>query len=113
MDVNLETYRTAPSKVFSGRKRGRKIRKTLNLDSIDDSNEPVRFIIPADIISLNPSFILGLLGPSIRKLGLESFNSRYSFVGDEVHAGNIEEGKKRALNEKNVLADESDDDSEE
>jgi hypothetical protein len=68
------------SAIFSGRSEGEEVRKSLNLDTIDSDGKLYKIVIPSDTISFNPSFFLGLLFPSIKKMGgVEKFNKKYEF----------------------------------
>ncbi len=70
----------AQSTTFSGRPEGETVRKELKLDTIDDSSEPVTIIIPNDTTSFNPSFFLGLLFKSVKRMGsIDAFKKRFSF----------------------------------
>lgn len=70
----------AQSTTFSGRPEGEAVRKELNLDAIDNSSDPVTITIPNDTTSFNPSFFLGLLFKSVKKMGsVDAFKKRFSF----------------------------------
>ena len=88
--------------MFSGRKRGAAVRRAAELDKHDMTADSVRIIIPADTISFNSSFFLGLLGPSVRKFR-QQFASKYIIDCPPLHLPEIDEGKARALLESNVL----------
>ena len=84
MVIDLDDYRTTDSRVFSGRERAKKIRKTINLDDIDRTGEQVEVRIPPDTYSVTSSFFLGLFGDSIRNLGEAEFRRRYRFKGEGI-----------------------------
>jgi hypothetical protein len=78
--IDLGTYRSEGSKVFSGRGRGKVVRDAARLDDCDKSPGKIRVIIPPDTYSVNTSFFLGLFGKSIRHFGnRETFLQKYSF----------------------------------
>lgn len=70
----------ARSTTFSGRLEGEAVREELKLDALDNSNENVTITIPNDTTSFNPSFFLGLLFKSVKKMGsVDAFKKRFSF----------------------------------
>ncbi len=103
--IELSKYKSAKSLIFTGRPQGEEVRKLLNLDELDKSNDTVVFVIPDDTISFNPSFYLGLLFPSYKKLKPEGFDLKYSF---EINSDNPDivrvinkdliDGKRNAIN---------------
>lgn len=109
MKIELKNYRPHNSTSFSGRPQGvaaRKEMKISELDKQDDSD--VELIIPADTTSFNPSFFLGLLYESIKKLGLEGFKKKYHWIIETENEDrkralmkNIEDGYRSALNSMN------------
>lgn len=103
MEINLNKYKNANSKVLSGRKEGKNVRDRLSLDTIDNTLEVVKVIFPEDIISLNSSFFLGLFGPSVRQLGKEKFEEKYKFECPQFIVNSINDGIERALKTSNAL----------
>lgn len=102
----LLRFRGNRSSLFTGRPQGEQSRIDLELDKYDKSNEYVEFVIPKGTSSFNPSFYLGLLYDSLKKLGLENFEQKYTFrIEDDnpeivkVLKNNLEDGKRYALNE--------------
>lgn len=70
----------AQSTTFSGRPEGEAVREELKLDVLDNSSEPVTITIPNDTTSFNPSFFLGLLFKSVKKMGsVDAFKKRFTF----------------------------------
>jgi hypothetical protein len=68
--------------VFSGYKWGMYTRRQAKLAQCDrDPNTTVSIVIPVDTMCLSPTFIRGMLGPSVRKLG-DKFSSKYQVVVD-------------------------------
>ena len=78
--VDLSKARTSKdAKVFAGRERGKHWRSAFNLDDLDGADDPVRVIIPDDVIAVNISFFLSMFGKSVRSLGKEGFRQHYAF----------------------------------
>lgn len=68
------------SNILYGRLNGRTKREELGLDEIDkEPDARVHFIIPEYMLSVNPSFYLGLMTDSIKTLGEEEFGRKYHF----------------------------------
>jgi hypothetical protein len=76
-EFNLKEYRPSNSTSFIGRTQGEDVRKKLSLEELDNDDSEVVLRIPADTTSFNPSFFLGLLYKSIKKLGMERFRKKY------------------------------------
>lgn len=115
MKIELKNYRPHNSASFSGRPQGLSARKEINITELDKSvDEEVYFIIPEDTTSFNPSFFLGLVYESIKKLGLDNFKKKYHWDiqtrnEDRKRAilKNIEDGYRSALNsinDKNIFS---------
>lgn len=104
--IELLKYRGNNSSLFTGRPQGEDARIELKLDEIDKSKDLIVFVIPKNTTSFNPSFYLGLLFKSIKKLGIEEFEKKYSFEITEkdnldiisVLKDNLDDGKRNALN---------------
>ena len=103
--LDLKSYRPYNSLSYSGRPQGELVRKELNLSKFDKEDGEVFLIIPSDTTSFNPSFFLGLLFDSFKKLGPERFDQKYHFkilaTDDLLHTAikkNIEDGIRNALN---------------
>jgi hypothetical protein len=78
--IDLGNYKNNSSTVFTGRPQGKEVREKIGLDKIDkDNNKAAIFVVPEDTTSINPSFYLGLLYDSFKKLGIEGFKKKYSF----------------------------------
>lgn len=94
---------------FSGRPEGELVRETLSLDEKDEDGNFYIIDIPSGTSAFNPSFFLGLLFPSIKKLGIAKFVSKYTFGLDSLSptlksliGDDIEEGLRNASNEMNL-----------
>lgn len=69
------------SAIIYGKLNGRNKRDELGLDRIDkEPNSEVHFVIPRHVMSVNPSFYLGLLTDSLKTLGEEDFDKKYKFT---------------------------------
>lgn len=93
MKIDLRKFRPSNSTSFSGRPQGLAARKAMKMAELDKSeNDEIHLVIPADTTSFNPSFFLGLVFESIKKLGIETFKRRYIW---DIETKN--EDRKRAL----------------
>lgn len=109
LEINLIKYRGDRSSLFTGRTQGEDARKDLALNQFDeDIEKQVIFIIPEGTTSFNPSFYLGLLYDSYKKLGIDNFSKKYSFRIEsddsstiKVVQDNLNDGERNALNELN------------
>ena len=63
--------------VLSGEAAGLSARATLGLDTLDQDGAPAVVRIGSSVIT--SSFIAGLLGQSVRALGLDGFRAKYAF----------------------------------
>jgi hypothetical protein len=104
--IDLNAYRSGNTSVFSGRPRGEAVRKQINLDKVDTTEELVKVVIPGDVFSVNTSFFLGLFGESVRGAGSkENFLKRFTFECPPEILEDVSDGIERALREKSVLED--------
>ncbi len=107
IELNLAKYRGDNSSIFTGRPQGILARQDLKLDDKDSEEEiNYTFVIPDGTTSFNPSFYLGLLYQSYKRLGLTNFNSKYHFridIADPetkvVINNNLMDGHRNAINE--------------
>jgi hypothetical protein len=101
--INLLNYRGQNSTTFTGRPQGLAVRKQLALDELDTDSEAVELVIPRDTTSFNASFYLGLLYPSIKKLGFDAFKDKYHITFEDETPRSIvtqlSEGERQAQNE--------------
>lgn len=109
--INLTTEHRggSSSTSFSGRPEGERVRETFSLDDKDMDKNDYVIDIPADTSAFNPSFFLGMLFPSISKLGIEGFLSKYRFGLDKLTptlrsliTEDIQNGLRNASNEINL-----------
>lgn len=103
--INLEKFRGNNSSLFTGRPQGESARLELKLDENDKKLNKIIFNIPKGTSSFNPSFYLGLLYDSIKKLGIDKYEEYYQFEISDLNADtrgvlqeNLEDGKRNAIN---------------
>lgn len=91
---------------FSGRPEGSHVRQAFLLDEKDADDNEYIIDIPSGTSAFNPSFFLGLLFPSIKKLGIGKFVTKYKFGLDNLTPAlkslindDIQEGLRNASNE--------------
>lgn len=75
--IDLQDYRTPGSKVFTGRDRGSEVRSSSSIDNIVSQFEKIVLRIPAEIRSINPSFLEEFLHNVVIELGKEKFKSKF------------------------------------
>lgn len=103
--IDLTPFRGSKSTLFTGRPQGEAARKKIKLDDWDDNDIEVDLLIPQDTTSFNPSFYLGLLFNSIKKLGVDRFTRKYKLVletqDDDTYVvlkANLDDGLRNATN---------------
>jgi len=101
----LDKYRAKNSKVFTGRDKGKYVRKESQFDKLEKDNDKVIFVIPDDLFSINPSFFEELLINVVTKLGKEGFFKKYEFIneGDYEYRKPLNDAIDRILRENNAL----------
>lgn len=105
--IDLEQYRTAGSKVFIGRDRGKDIRMKSKLDELIERGENIEIIVPEEVMSVNPSFLEEFLFNAVKRLGKEEFYKRVTFKNSNVRynvGSDVEEAIDRILRSNNALA---------
>src|SRR5438445_13479250 len=105
VELDLLNYRGIKSTVYTGRPQGEEARRKMGLDKLDRENDCVSFLIPIDTTTITPSFFLGLLYDSIKKLTFEKYKSKYLFNFGKMNPDRIEilkkdiqEGERNAIN---------------
>jgi hypothetical protein len=101
--IDFQKFRSAESKVFSGRDRGKVVRDQINFDELIKSTKKVEIRIPSDVYTVNTSFFLGLFGNIVRKLGELVFREKFIFVCEPSILDDINEGIDRALKENSAI----------
>jgi hypothetical protein len=102
--VDLAEIRTSEeAKTFSGRERGKFVRRKFNLAKHDSDDCSVTVVIPADTYSMDSGFFLSMFGDSVRALGKEEFLKKYTFKCEEHFREDIMRNVDRALKTSSVL----------
>src|SRR5579872_2320470 len=104
--IDLQQYRTSGSKVFTGRDRGREVRKKSNIDILGIQSADVTISIPPDIRSINPSFLEEFLQHVVLKLGSAGFYAKFHFDNPGLYKidNDVREAVERILRTENALA---------
>lgn len=77
--INLNDHRTSGVRVFTGRLHGEGVRRVSHIDEIEERADHVTVQIPADTLTISPSFLEELLRFVVRKLGASRFRQKFSF----------------------------------
>ncbi len=93
--IDLSNFRTAGSKVFTGRDRGIFVRNNSKIDELVSTNDHIDILVPDDIRSINPSFLEEFLINVVQKLGKEKFYRNIFFKTSGRY--NIEEDLQEAV----------------
>src|SRR5258708_7062168 len=103
--INLEDYRTPGSQVFTGRDRGGNVRVRSKIDELYKLSDKVIIEIPADIFSINPSFLEELFTNVVRDIGKVAFLKKFEFVnrGEYKINENLDAAIDRILRKSNSL----------
>lgn len=81
LHINLSQFKSAKATIFVGKLQGEYAREVLKLDIIDnhlkkDKGFEVTFEFPEDTLSVNDSFLKGLLDDTFKKVGYDTFYAR-------------------------------------
>lgn len=69
-EINLgDLLREEGGHNLAGHDRGIAARRHFGLDAADVAAEPVRVVVPDEVIALTSPFLRGMFGPSVRALG--------------------------------------------
>ncbi|MDR6873562.1 hypothetical protein J2Y55_004589 [Bosea sp. BE125] len=75
-----------PSSVLSGKQRGETVRSDFKIEALDHVGDDISVRLPEGLDAITPSFVLGLFGRSVQKLGsIEAFFAKYQFDGAGPH----------------------------
>lgn len=84
VSISLHPYLNPGARVIAGRELGERARKTHGLDKLDKlPGMGVVVSVPEHVRCVNPSFFMGMFGPSIKALGERGFFKRYRFLAEE------------------------------
>jgi hypothetical protein len=105
-NINLQDFRTEGAKVFTTRPRGIEVRNKSKIESIEAMYDKIIITIPADISSINPSFLEEFFENIVMKLGEEGFYRKFSFINEGRYKidTDLTEAVERILREENALA---------
>lgn len=103
--IDLQTYRTPGSRVFTGRDRGIDVKKKSAINAIEAQSDEVIISIPEDIGSINPSFLEEFLFDVVVKLKAEAFLKKFKFVNNGRYKidNDLQEAVERILREETAL----------
>ena len=79
--VDLAQHLDQPEQFVFGYTRGRRLRRRLDLDAVDRLDEVVTIRFPSNVCLVTDIFLLGLLGQSMRTLGIAAFKDRFTIEG--------------------------------
>jgi hypothetical protein len=85
--------------VFAGRRCGEQARRTLGFLDALGPEDRVDVVIPDDIYAMTGSYFLGLFGPTIQRLGIDSFERVFTFFMPEFLGKHVETWCARASRE--------------
>ncbi len=77
--INLENYAKGRTSVLGTKVKGADAREKFNLDILDQQEGYIEVIIPSYIVTITPSFFLGLFSKSLDTLGEDAFFEKYHF----------------------------------
>jgi len=103
--IDLQTYRTPESRVFTGRDRGIEVREESKIDILETDCETITIVIPDDIGSINPSFLEEFLFNVVTKLQPDIFFKKFKFQNNGRYKINndLVEAVERIVREENAL----------
>jgi hypothetical protein len=102
-NIDLQKLTKNSVRSLSGHDRGTEARSFFRLDEFDVQALSVEVIAPDELDTITPSFVQGMFGESVRKLGKEVFFSKYKFSMPNYLLGDIVAGIDRTLFERNPL----------
>lgn len=103
--IDLQSFRTKGSKVFTGRDRGQQDRKASKIDDLAKNFDKIELVIPEDIYSINPSYLEEFLVNVVQKLGKADFFKKFTIVNNGPYKiqKDLNEAIDRILREENAL----------
>jgi hypothetical protein len=103
--INLQNFRTAGSKVFTGRDRGQQDRNASKIDEVVEKYPNIEIVIPSDIYSINPSYLEEFFVDVVQLLGKDGFFKKFTITnpGPYKISKDLNEAIDRILREKNAL----------
>lgn len=103
--IDLQKHLFQEALIFTGRDRGREVRKDSNINKIESESDQVVIQIPRNIITISPSFLEEFFYDVVKKLGKEEFFIKFIFEnpGDYKIKKNLDTAVKRILRTGNAL----------
>jgi hypothetical protein len=96
--MSTVTLEIDPTKrILTGEEAGRSARSDLGLDAVDRGDKTA--VVRIDTPVVTSSFIMGLVKPSVRSLGLEGFKAKYAFEASPSVRESILTNAQRVLDE--------------
>lgn len=104
--IDLQSFRTVGAKVFTTRPRGIEVRNKSKIDTVEPQYDKIEINIPADISSINPSFLEEFFENVVTKLGESGFYQKFSFINEGRYkiANDLNEAVERILRDESSLA---------
>lgn len=78
--IDLNDHRVKNARIFTTRPRGEKVRVDSRIDEREKEAQHITISIPADTITVNPSFLEEFLRKVVLKLGADGFRKKFTFV---------------------------------
>ena len=88
---------------LAGKPRGESARKHFQLDRLDRTDEAVIVRAPDYLTNVSSSYFLGLFSPSIERLGVDGFLSKYRFEAQPHILRAIQHGIERSTMSRSPL----------
>ena len=103
--IDLQNYLVPGSRVFTGRNRGIEVRNASKIDDIEAESDEVIIKVPANIGSINPSFLEEFLLHVVIKLKKDNFFKKFRFENSGRYSigTDLQEAVERILREETVL----------
>jgi hypothetical protein len=104
-NLKLGDFQTSGSKVFTGRERGIEVREASKIDDLVEIYDEIIIELPANLRSINPSFLEEFFYNVIPKYGASGFHSKIKFTEAELYniTEDLEDAINRRLRENNAL----------
>jgi hypothetical protein len=104
--IDLEDFRTKGAKVFTTRPRGIQVRNDSRINEIEPTVEQIVIRIPADISSINPSFLEEFFETVVLRLGEADFYKKFSFINEGSYKidTDLAEAVERIMREESAIA---------
>jgi hypothetical protein len=103
--IDLQKHLFQNALIFTGRDRGREVRKNSDINKIEIENDKIIIQIPHNIITISPSFLEEFFYDVVKKLGKDNFFAKFDFEnpGEYKIEKNLQTAIKRILRTGNAL----------